>query len=88
MGLESVRTNDKYETFNGCLRDPFGTQLYLNRRRKFNHLPNGSNTHQFYCSSQIAASNLSSSNEYSSESFNYNYLWRVCRERGVLFEGI
>ncbi len=88
MGLESVRTNDKYETFNGCLRDPFGTQLYLNRRRKFNHLPNGLNTHQFYCNSQIAASNLSSSNDHCSESFNYNYLWRVCRERGVLFEGI
>jgi len=83
MGLESVRTNDKYETLNGCVRDPFVTQLQLNRRRKIN----GYNSHQHYCGSQIA-SNVSTNNDQCSNSTNYNYLWRVCRERGVLFEGI
>ena len=90
MGLESVRTNDKYETYNGCAAEHYGTHLYMNRRRKINPLANGNalNSHQYYCSSQITASNISNTNDCFSNATNFNNLWRICKERGVLFEGI
>lgn len=88
MGLESVRTNDNYETYNTSPPENYGTHIYMNRRRKVNPLANGNgvNCHQYYCSSQITASNIS--NDCLLNTNNYNNLWRICKERGVLFEGI
>ncbi|CAG2168962.1 unnamed protein product, partial [Oppiella nova] len=89
MGLESVRINDKYETYNDPSVDHYSSQHHLNRRRKVNPLStttaNTLNSHHYYCGSHITASNLSNGNDFPNAS-NYSYLWKVCKERGVLFE--
>ncbi|XP_054166643.1 calpain-9-like [Oppia nitens] len=43
--------------------------------------------HQYYCNSQITTSNISNNQDLTNFN-NYNHLWKLCRERGVLFEDI
>ena len=87
MGIKSIRTYDKCEPCVGCPPFPnytYGSYIYVNKRQKVNPLANGLNGSQFY-----NFQNHPNSNPIDlSNTTDFNHLFKLCKERGILFEGI